>query len=404
MIPSKTNSITCPNCKTVIPLQEAMEIQMQAELAEKLKAEQERMNINAQEIIKSSEAKIRKELEEKQKAESLRQEEELERLIREQKASQELLQKQDEEKLKLQQQINQKVDEIARKELALAEERKNLTIENENKLAEEKIRVAEEERKRILDENTLRDAQTAVQMESLRKEAETYRRKLESASQQLIGEGQEVALEDALRMAFPSDLIEPVQKGMKGADCIQKVRSGGETVGIIVWESKRTKAWLNEWTGKLKDDMRTLNATLAILVTQTPPSDMKIKTGLYDGVWVTDFPTAIPMATALRAGIVSVASIKTLSTNADVKSQQLLDYITSSEFSGNMQAIIETYAAFQGDLAAEKRAAEKQWKKRETTITRALTATTRIYGSLQGLLGEKSMPEIEMNEQKQIEA
>jgi hypothetical protein len=69
-----------------------------------------------------------------------------------------------------------------------------------------------------------------------------------------------------------------------------------------------------------------------------------------------------------------------------------------------MQAIIETYAAFQNDLAAEKRAAGKQWKKRETTIVRALTATNRIYGSLQGMLGDKSMPELEVQEQKQIEA
>ena len=191
---------------------------------------------------------------------------------------------------------------------------------------------------------------------------------------------------------------------MKGADCIQRIMSGGEIVGIIIWESKRTKAWLNDWTGKLKDDMRTLNATLAILVTQTLPSEMTIKAGLHDGVWVTDFPTAIPMATALRAGIVFVNAVNTLSTNADGKSEQLLAYIMSPEFRGNMQAIIETYVSFQNDLAAEKRAAEKQWKKRETTITRALTATNRIYGSLQGMLGEKSMPEIEVHEQKQLES
>ena len=111
---------------------------------------------------------------------------------------------------------------MAAKELALDQERKNLAIDNEKKLTEDRLRVAGEERQRIANENTLRDAQTAVQMESLRKEAESYRRKLESTSQQLIGEGQEVALEDALRMAFPNDIIEPVQKGMKGADCIQK--------------------------------------------------------------------------------------------------------------------------------------------------------------------------------------
>ena len=300
--------------------------------------------------------------------------------------------------------INARIERLKKEqETVFEEERKNLATENERKLETDRIRVATETKKRIEDENALRNAQNAVQMESLRNEVETYRRKLESASQQLIGEGQEVALEDALRIAFPNDLIEPVQKGMKGADCIQKVKSNGNVVGIIVWESKRTKQWLNEWTGKLKDDMRTLNATLAILVTQTPPSDMTIKAGLYDGVWVSDFPTAIPMAMALRAGILSVASISNLATGSDEKSQKLFGYITSQEFRGNMQAIIETFTAFQTDIAAERRAMEKQWKKREVTCTRALTATHRIYGSLQGLLGETSMPEIEAQEKKQIE-
>ena len=404
MIPSKTNSITCPKCGQVIPLQEAMEIQMQSELAEKLKGEQERMDLNAQEIIKSSEEKMRKEFETKRQLESIHQEEEIERLKSEQQASRDLLRKQDEEKQRLQEQIDRKVDELTRKELALLEERKNLSTENEKKLAEDRKRVEEETKKRIEDENTLKQAQDAVAMQSLRTEIDSLKRKAEQTSQQLIGEAQEIALEDALRMAFPTDLIEPVQKGMKGADCIQKVRSNGNTIGIIVWESKRTKAWLNEWTGKLKDDMRTLNATLAILVTQTLPIDMTIKAGLHDGIWVTDFPTAIPMATALRAGILSVASVQTLANGSEEKSQKLFTYITSAEFRGNMQAIIETFVAFQNDLAAEKRACEKQWKKREVTITRALTATNRIYGSMQGMFGESSMPEIELSEAKQLEA
>jgi hypothetical protein len=69
-----------------------------------------------------------------------------------------------------------------------------------------------------------------------------------------------------------------------------------------------------------------------------------------------------------------------------------------------MAAIIETFIAFEADLAAEKRAMEKQWKKRQTTITRALTASNRIYGSLQATLGEKALPDIEQVAPKQLEA
>jgi len=306
--------------------------------------------------------------------------------------------------MKLEADIQKQAATIAENEKALEAEKVRLATENEIKLAEDRKRVEEETRRHIEDENTLRNAEKAVQMESLRNEVETYRRKLESASQQLIGEGQEIALEEALKMAFPTDLIEPVQKGMKGADCIQRIRVNLEVIGIIVWESKRTKQWLNEWLGKLKDDQRTLNAEIAILVTQTLPNGFPTKAGLNDGVWITDFPTAIAVATALRQGLIYAASMKTLSSGSDEKSCNIFDYITSPEFRGNMAAIIETFIAFEADLAAEKRAMEKQWKKRQTTITRALTASNRIYGSLQATLGEKALPDIEQVAPKQLEA
>jgi hypothetical protein len=317
MIATKTNSITCPKCGQVIPLQEAMERQMETEIAEKLKGEQERMNINAQEIIRESEIKIRAE-QEKQIQEIKEREErakaDADQRIREMEA----LNAHAKEEFIL------KGRELETEKARLKADTEKLQSENESKLAESRKRVEEETKKRIEDDNILKQAQDAVAMQSLRKEIDDLKRKAEQTSQQLIGEAQEIALENALKMAFPGDIIEPVQKGTKGADCIQRVRSDGHVVGTIVWESKRTKQWLNEWTGKLKDDMRTLNATLAILVTQTLPSDMTIKAGLHDGVWVTDFPTAIPMASALRAGIISTMAVKTLSTNSDGKHNESL--------------------------------------------------------------------------------
>ena len=393
--------IKCPKCGSDIELGAAMQQQMQSALADQLKAETERLNINAQEIIRSSEERLRKESEGKIK----------ELQDREERASAESQQRIKEMEQRTAQ-ARQEADKVkADGEILLANitrdldiAREKLQAENEIKLAEDRKRVEEETRKRIEDDNILKNAQNAVQMESLRGEVEAYRRKLESASQQLIGEGQEIALEEALKMAFPMDIIEPVQKGMKGADCIQRINGIGNTLGTIVWESKRTKAWLNEWIPKLKDDQRTLNAELAILVTQTLPNGFPTKAGQQDGVWITDFPTAISVATALRAGLIYAASMKSLSSGSDEKSQKLFEYVTSPEFRGNMAAIIETFIAFETDLAAEKRAFEKQCKKRQMTITRALTASHRIYGGLQGLLGEKSMPELETEAPKQIES
>jgi hypothetical protein len=58
------------------------------------------------------------------------------------------------------------------------------------------------------------------------------------------------------------DEIEPVSKGVKGADVVHRVRTNaGQECGTIVWEAKRCKAWSGNWTGKLKEDQRTLKAS-----------------------------------------------------------------------------------------------------------------------------------------------
>jgi hypothetical protein len=400
MIPTSTNSITCPKCGQVIPLQEAMERQMQSGLDEKLKDERQRMQQEALKITKQAEDNLRIEFQQREQRAMA----DADQRIREMESANKKI-KEDAERMKANNEsvLAQKMRELDIKETQLKADANKLQQENESKLAEVRQRVEEETRKRIEDDNTLKQAQDTIVMGQLKNEIEALRRKAESTSQQLIGESQEIALEDALRMAFPSDLIEPVGKGLKGADCIQKIRTNGDVLGMIVWESKRTKQWLNEWIPKLKDDQRTLNAELAILVTQTMPNGFPTKAGLNDGVWITDFPTAISVAMALRSGLIYASSMKALSNGSDEKSQKLFEYITSQDFRGNIQTIIETFIALEADLAARERAFVKQCKKERMTYQRVLTATNRIYGSLQITLGEKSMPEIEVHEQKQLE-
>jgi len=87
--------------------------------------------------------------------------------------------------------------------------------------------------------------------------------------------------------------------------------------------------------------------------------------------------------------------MRTLMSGGENKNQSIFDYLTSPEFRQGIQAIVETFIAFQQDLDAEKRAMERQWAKREKTIQRALLATDRIHGSLQGILGTNAMPDLQ---------
>jgi len=80
--------------------------------------------------------------------------------------------------------------------------------------------------------------------------------------------------------------------GMRGADIIHGVvNAAGRRTGMIVWESKRTKAWSDGWIAKLKDDQRKVHAELAVLVSEVLPKEVR-GIGQVAGVWVTGYSTA----------------------------------------------------------------------------------------------------------------
>jgi len=68
---------------------------------------------------------------------------------------------------------------------------------------------------------------------------EEAQRKAKQGSQQTQGEVLELDLEETLRSTFPSDEIEPVGKGVRGADIRQIVKSPkGYVCGVILWEKQ----------------------------------------------------------------------------------------------------------------------------------------------------------------------
>jgi hypothetical protein len=269
----------------------------------------------------------------------------------------------------------------------LEDREKNVELEVQRKIDEEKVRVEEATATRVLEQYRLKDKEKERTINELQSSLEDMKRKVEQGSQQAQGEIQELDLEERLKAIFPWDTIEPVTKGIRGADVIQRVRDNmNRECGSVIWESKRTKSWSDGWLQKLKDDQRSATADIAVLVSQVLPKDIG-NFGEQDGVWVTDYLSFIGLAAALREQLINVAQVKRASVGKDQKMEMLYTYLTGAEFRQRVQAIIETFAALQEDLDQEKRAFEKRWKKREKLITRVVDNTSGMYGDLQGLIG-----------------
>jgi hypothetical protein len=300
--------------------------------------------------------------------------------------------KEQEEKLKT---ARLKELEFLQKEQALKNKEEEMEISIQRKLQEERAKIGEEIRGIELQKNQVKETDFQLRLKELEKQledqkklAEEMKRRADQGSTQLQGEVQELALEKLLQDAFPFDVIVPVGKGIRGADCTLTVRNAsGQECGKIIYESKRTKNFESDWTDKLKNDMRQQGAQVAILVTRVMPKDMTCF-GEKNGVWICNFSEVKALTEALRDGVIRIFQASKNQQNKGDKMQLLYDYLTSSEFSEQWKAIREGFSSMKMSIQRERDTMERLWKTREKQLEKVLLNAAHIKGSMEGISGQ----------------
>ena len=299
--------------------------------------------------------------------------------------------KENEDKLKS---ARQKEADFLRKEQDLKNKEAEIDLTVQKQLQKDREKLTEdirriEEQKIAVKETDyqLRFKELEKQLDDQKKLAEEMRRKSEQGSMQLQGEVQELALEELLKLAFPFDLISEVGKGVRGADCIQTIRNKfGQECGKIIFESKRTNSFANDWIEKLKADMRSQGADVAVIVTQALPKDMD-RFGEKDGIWICSFAEVKPIVQMLRDGIIKISTALKSQENRGDKMHLLYDYLTSREFAEQWQAIREGFMSMKLSIQKERDAMEKMWKAREKQLEKVLLSAAHVRGSIEGISG-----------------
>jgi len=399
---STPTQIHCPSCGTTIDVQDILAHQLEDEIKLKYERESqaEKQRIQERErILRESLA----DFEEKKKRENELFQERLEKQLKEKQAEAELrikarlLEEQSEQFNAMQQELNEKSEqlkelnrskaEIARlvrerdglKEAAMAEAQLQL---NQTLTAEkDKIRKSEEEK------NELRIRELQKKLEDQMKLTEEMRRKQEQGSMQMQGEVQELAIEEWLMSHFPLDTIDEVKKGARGGDCIQVVHTRNkQNCGRIYYESKRTKDFHTGWIEKFKADMREKEADIGVLVTEAMPQHMD-RVGQIDGVWICTYEEFKGLAAVLRETVIQVSTALSSQENKGDKMVMLYDYLSSTTFRMQVEAIVEGFSSMKTALESEKRSMQRIWKEREKQIDKVVTNTIDMYGSIKGIGG-----------------
>ena len=296
-----------------------------------------------------------------------------------------------EEKLK---EARKKELEFLQKEQQLKTKEEELELSVQRQLMEERGKLKEQLQKEESEKSSLKEQEYQLRLKELEKQlddqkklAEEMRRKSEQGSMQLQGEVQELMLEEILRTTFPFDIIQEVGKGIRGADCIQVVRNQfGNECGKIIYESKRTKDFSLEWIEKLKIDMRSLGADVALIVTQSLPKDME-RFGEKNGVYICTFAEVKSLSLVLRNAILRVYDAKKSQENKGDKMAMLYDYLIGSEFNEQWDAIREGFLSMKQSIQRERDAMEKLWKAREKQLEKVLLNAAYIRGSVEGIAG-----------------
>ncbi len=394
--------IKCPNCGTNIDVTNILSHQLEAEYQAKYQAqihsEQTKMNELVDKLREEKQA-----FEEKKKRENELFHERLEKSIieerskieeklklkiaKEQGAQMDALQKELNEKSAQVSELNKTKAEVERLKREKEEAQSIAQLAAETKMNELLQLEKEKIKKLVENSNELRIKELQKKLEDQKNLTEEMIRKQEQGSMQLQGEVQELAIEEWLGTQFPLDTIEEIKKGARGGDCIQIVNTrSDQNCGKIYYESKRTKDFQPGWIAKFKADMREKGADIGVLVTEAMPSDLQ-RMGMKDGVYVCTYEEFKGLSGVLRETVIQVHAALGSQVNRGDKMHMLYDFLTSTNFRMQVEAIVEGFTSMKNGLETEKRSMQRIWKEREKQIEKVIMNTIDMHASIRGIAG-----------------
>lgn len=285
--------------------------------------------------------------------------------------------------------------EMEEKEAAI-----HLKMETEltNRLSEMKSSV----KRQIELESELRLKEKQNVIDSLKQKLQDATQRIEhgSSSSQMRGEMMELTVEEILREANPTDLIEEVKKGVNGFDAKQVIRFNGKEIGSIGYEVKNTKNWSDGFIEKIKTDNLSAKCDLLVIVTKSTPKEMEgQKFKLINGVWVTSIHFLSDLSSLLRFGLLKVHQQRITQQNGDSKAHMLYAFLTSQECQALFNSMMDGLKKLEELNDEEEKKLQTLFKKRKKQLEQLMNHFISYYGTMKGI-SEDSIQDVEYLEFK----
>lgn len=262
------------------------------------------------------------------------------------------LEKQFNEKFKRE---KEKLDSLAEKKAgefkAMAEKEKAKVIQLERE-AGKKV----EEGKKLAREEFDRDKRR------LQSRIEDLQKQIEKKTSEEMGSMSEEELFLLLKSNFPDDVIKRIPKGEMGADIKHEIMDRGVKCGLVIYESKNVRNWLNDFWDRAKK-FRSIYETKHIIIVSTAFPSREHDLYVKDDIIVVHPSRAIHIIRLLRESILQLHRASLSSDAQDSKMKEVYKYLAGQEFKVQVKDIFTGIDDLRGIQTEERSKHETWWTK-----------------------------------------
>ena len=201
-----------------------------------------------------------------------------------------------------------------------------------------------------------------AEMQKLSAEFDALKGQVEKQRAAELGEGAHIKLLDALKAEFPEDNIRRIRPGISGADILHTVMRNGIASGSILFESKNSMRWSDEYVPKLIRDQTAARADHAVLSTFKFPAG-KSQVAFRDGVVIVNPAHAVAIAHMIRRHLLVVHTLRLSKAERMEKMAALYDFMTSEHCALLLNRIDSDAEALLELQVAEQTFHKNHWNK-----------------------------------------
>ena len=202
-----------------------------------------------------------------------------------------------------------------------------------------------------------------------------------------LGDEREIEIFEALHREFTGfgDNIVRLGKGKSGSDIHHLIFHHGTAVGKIIFETKNTSRWMNQYIAKLRRDQLAEQADHAVLVTTVFPAGMH-EIGLMDGVIIAAPQRVVALAHLLRRVTVQMHLLRASSEVRAEKTQRLYRFLVSDR-AARLWAQVSQATNEMIDLdRAETAAHQKTWLRRADLVNTVSASVGELLSQIDGII------------------